>query len=105
MKEFYQSNGVNPGRSGFDKALEAEEVVHPPELLTRLFNGTDPTRVTFSYIRPPHLNRIIQGMVSKGDHVITQQPLAQHRAPPALSQDCSVAELEQPRSLRRKGVT
>lgn len=72
MKEFYQSHGVSPGRSGFDKALEAEEVVHSTrKLLTELFNGTDPNRLTFSYNATDSLNRIIQGMVSKGDHVIT----------------------------------
>ena len=72
MKEFYQSHGVSPGRSGFDKALEAEEVVHSTrKLLTDLFNGTDPNRLTFSYNATDSLNRIIQGMISKGDHVIT----------------------------------
>jgi cysteine desulfurase family protein len=72
MKEFYQSHGVSPGRSGFDKALEAEEVVHSTrKLLTELFNGTDPNRLTFSYNATDSLNRIIQGMISKGDHVIT----------------------------------
>ncbi len=72
MKEFYQSHGVSPGRSGFDKALEAEEVVHSTrKLLTELFNGTDPNHLTFSYNATDSLNRIIQGMISKGDHVIT----------------------------------
>ena len=72
MKEFYQSHGVNPGRSGFDKALEAEEVVHSTrKLLMNLFNGTDPNHLTFSYNATDSLNMVIQGMVSKGDHVIT----------------------------------
>ncbi|NOQ23149.1 MAG: aminotransferase class V-fold PLP-dependent enzyme [Candidatus Aegiribacteria sp.] len=72
MKEFYQSHGVNPGRSGFDKALEAEEVVHSTrKMLTKLFNGTNPNHLTFSYNATDSLNMIIQGMVSKGDHVIT----------------------------------
>lgn len=72
MKEFYQSHGVNPGRSGFDKALEAEEVVHSTrKLLMNLFNGKDPNRLTFSYNATDSLNMIIQGIVSKGDHVIT----------------------------------
>jgi len=72
MKEFYQSHGVSPGRSGFDKALEAEEVVHSTrKLLTELFNGTDPNHLTLSYNATDSLNRIIQGMISKGDHVIT----------------------------------
>lgn len=72
MKEFYQSHGVSPGRSGFDKALEAEEVVHSTrKLLTELLNGTDPNHLTFNYNATDALNRIIQGMISKGDHVIT----------------------------------
>ncbi len=28
MNEFYKKNGVNPGRSGYDMALETEEVVN-----------------------------------------------------------------------------
>ena len=72
MKEFYQSHGVSPGRSGFDKALEAENIVHSTrKLLTSLFNGTDPNRLTFSYNATDSLNRIINGMVSRGDHVVT----------------------------------
>lgn len=72
MKEFYQSHGVNPGRSGFDKALEAEEVVHSTrKMLTKLFNGKNPNHLTFSYNATDSLNMIIQGMLSKGDHVIT----------------------------------
>lgn len=72
MHEFYQKNGVNPGRSGYDKTLEAEEVVHSTrKLLTELFNGTDPNRLTFSYNASDSLNMIIQGVVSKRDHVIT----------------------------------
>ncbi|MBC8489658.1 MAG: aminotransferase class V-fold PLP-dependent enzyme [Bacteroidetes bacterium] len=72
MHEFYQKHGVNPGRSGFDAAIETEEVVHETrKLLTDFFNGTDPNRLTFSYNASDTLNMIIQGMTSKGDHVIT----------------------------------
>ncbi len=72
MKEFYQSHGVSPGRSGFDKALEAEEVVHSTrKLLTGMFNGTDPNRLTFNYNATEALNRIIMGTVSPGDHIVS----------------------------------
>ncbi|MCC6871687.1 MAG: aminotransferase class V-fold PLP-dependent enzyme [Candidatus Fermentibacter sp.] len=72
MKEFYQTHGVSPGRSGFDRALEAENIVHGTrKLLTNLFNGTDPNRLSFSYNATDSLNRIIMGMLSKGDHVIS----------------------------------
>jgi len=72
MKEFYQSHGVSPGRSGFDKALEAEEVVHSTrKMLTGLFNGTDPNHLTFCYNATEALNRIILGTLSRGDHAVS----------------------------------
>jgi len=72
MHEFYQRNGVNPGRSGYDAALETEEMVlGTRKMLTEFFNGTDPNRLTFSYNASDSLNMIIQGMLESGDHAIT----------------------------------
>ena len=72
MYDFYRYHGVNPGRSGFDAALETEEMVQETrEILTRLFNGDDPNRLTFSYNASDSLNMIIQGLVDPGDHVVT----------------------------------
>jgi cysteine desulfurase / selenocysteine lyase len=73
MSSFYRDHGVNPGRSGFDASLEAEEIViNTRKLLTDLFNaGSDINRLTFSYNASDSLNMIIQGLVEKGDHVIT----------------------------------
>ncbi|MCU0371630.1 MAG: aminotransferase class V-fold PLP-dependent enzyme [Ignavibacteria bacterium] len=73
MDSFYREHGVNPGRSGFDAALEAEEVVmNTRKLLTEFFNaGGDINRLTFSYNASDSLNMIIQGLAVKGDHVIT----------------------------------
>jgi len=72
MDSFYRKNGVNPGRSGFDAALETEEVVNNTrKLLTELFNGNDPNHLTFSYNASDSLNMILQGLAQKGDHVIT----------------------------------
>lgn len=72
MDSFYRKNGVNPGRSGFDAALEAEEVVmNTRKMLTALFNGDDPNRLTFSYNASDSLNMILQGLARPGDHVIT----------------------------------
>ncbi len=73
MDSFYREHGVNPGRSGFDAALEAEEVVTSTrKLLTDFFNaGGDSNRLTFSYNASDSLNMIIQGLVLKGDHVVT----------------------------------
>jgi len=73
MDGFYREHGVNPGRSGFDAALEAEEIVmNTRKLLTDFFNaGGESNRLTFSYNASDSLNMIIQGLVQKGDHVIT----------------------------------
>jgi cysteine desulfurase / selenocysteine lyase len=73
MDSFYREHGVNPGRSGFDAALEAEEIVmNTRKLLTDFFNaGGDSNRLTFSYNASDSLNMILQGLAMKGDHVIT----------------------------------
>ncbi len=72
MDSFYRNNGVNPGRSGFDAAIEAEEMVNETrKLLTKLFNGDKPDQLTFSYNASDSLNMILQGMAVKGDHIIT----------------------------------
>lgn len=73
MNDFYRKHGVNPGRSGFDAAIETEEVVNNTrKLLTKLFNGGDDfNRLTFSYNATDSLNLIIQGLADPNAHVIT----------------------------------
>ena len=73
MDSFYREHGVSPGRSGFDAALKAEEMVMSTrKLLTDFFNaGSDHNRLTFSYNASDSLNMIIQGLVERGDHVVT----------------------------------
>ena len=79
MDEFYRRHGVSPGRSGYDAAIETEEVVHNTrKLLCELFNGDDPNRLTFSYNASDSLNMILQGLARKGDHVVTT--LLEHNA-------------------------
>lgn len=74
MHHFYQSCGGNPGRSGHDMAMETSILVSQTrDMLCRLFNGTDPNRLTFSYNASDSLNMILQGMLSPGDHVITSR--------------------------------
>ncbi len=72
MYHFYREHGVSPGRSGFDAAIATEEVVHETrKMLTNLFNGDDPNRLTFSYNASDSLNMVLQGLANSGDHVIT----------------------------------
>jgi len=74
MLDFYRRCGVNPGRSGFDKAIEAGNILQDlRERLTRFFGGDEdtPERLCFSYNATDALNLIIQGLLSPGDHVVT----------------------------------
>jgi len=74
MIDFYQACGVNPGRSGFDKAIEAGNILEDlRRRLTHFFGGdeVEPERLCFSYNATDALNLIIQGMLGPGDHVVT----------------------------------
>ncbi|HPT01392.1 MAG TPA: aminotransferase class V-fold PLP-dependent enzyme [Bacteroidales bacterium] len=73
MNSFYRNKGVSPGRSGFDAAIETEEMVtNTRKMLTSLFNGNgDFNRLTFSYNASDSLNMILQGLAGEGDHVVT----------------------------------
>jgi len=72
MDEFYRKHGVSPGRSGFDAAIETEEIVFETrKLFCDLFNGDDPNRLTFSYNASDSLNMLLMGLAEKGDHVVT----------------------------------
>lgn len=74
MVDFYRACGVNPGRSGFDKAIEAGNILEDLRMrLTRFFGGDEvtPERLCFTYNATDALNLIIHGMLSSGDHVVT----------------------------------
>lgn len=74
MINHYRRLGVNPGRSGFDMAIEAGNIVEDlRKRLTRFFGGDEdvPERLCFGYNATDSLNLIIQGTLSAGDHVVT----------------------------------
>ena len=74
MMDSYRKVGVNPGRSGFDLAVEAGMLLDKLRLrLTRFFGGDEdtPERLCFGYNATDALNLIIPGLLSPGDHVIT----------------------------------
>ncbi len=57
-RDFYRENGVNPGRTGCDMALRAEEMIHGTRtLLSDFFNPSlaaagikkDPNRMVFNH--------------------------------------------------------
>jgi cysteine desulfurase family protein len=74
MMDFYRSAGVNPGRSGFDLALEAGALLdNLRKRLTTFFGGDEdaPERLCFGYNATDALNLVIQGLAGPGDHVVT----------------------------------
>ena len=72
MEQFYREFGVNPGRSGYDKALEAEEVIRQCRTkLSNFFGGGDPNRLVFTYNATDALNQVISGVLLNGGHAIT----------------------------------
>jgi cysteine desulfurase family protein len=79
-RDFYRENGVNPGRTGCDMALKAEEMIHGTrKLLSDFFNPSlaekgvekDPNRLVFALNATMALNLVINGTVGPGDHVVT----------------------------------
>jgi len=74
MDQFYRTQGVNPGRSGYDLAIEAGSLLAKlRQRLTKFFGGDEdvPERLVFSYNVTDALNLIIPGLLAPGDHVIT----------------------------------
>jgi len=74
MDEFYRTHGVNPGRSGYDLAVEAGSLLDKTrKRLTKFFGGDEdaPERLVFGYNVTDALNLAIPGLVGQGDHVIT----------------------------------
>jgi cysteine desulfurase/selenocysteine lyase len=80
VRDFYRNNGVNPGRTGCDLALDAEKMIHTTrQRLSAFFNRSlveagrpkDPNRLIFTLNATMSLNLIINGTVGPGDHVVT----------------------------------
>ncbi len=72
MVDFYRHAGVNPGRSGFDMAISAGDMVEKTRArLTKFFNGDKSERMVFTYNATDGLNIVINGLLQSGDHVIT----------------------------------
>jgi len=80
VRDFYSKYGVNPGRTGCDLSLHAEEVIHNTrKRLSALFNPSlatagkfkDPNRLVFTMNATMSLNLIINGTVAPGDHIVT----------------------------------
>ena len=72
MDRFFRTHGVNPGRSGYELAIEAETmIVQTRFMLGKFFGyGGDPSRVTFSLNATDSMNLALLGLVRPDDHMI-----------------------------------
>ena len=80
VRDFYSKYGVNPGRSGCDLGINAEQMIHGTRRrLSAFFNRSlveagqpkDPNRLVFAMNATMSLNLIINGTIGRGDHVVT----------------------------------
>jgi len=72
ITDFLNNTGASPGRSGHRLAVEASRIVYDTrEVLTQLFNGTDPLRLAFTQNVTEALNLALRGLLHPGDHIIT----------------------------------
>jgi cysteine desulfurase/selenocysteine lyase len=74
VDEFSRTHGVNPGRSGYDLAIEAGSMLdNTRKRLTKFFGGDEdtPSRLVFGYNVTDALNLAIPGLVGRGEHIIT----------------------------------
>jgi len=80
VRDFYRNNGVNPGRTGCDLAINAEQMIHGTrKKYSAFFNKSlveagiekDPNRLIFTMNATMGLNLIINGTVNPGDHIVT----------------------------------
>ena len=72
MVETYLRMGVSPGRGSYDLATEAEGYVADVRKRTaRFFKAPDPDRVIFTSNATDALNIALQGMLKRGDHVVS----------------------------------
>ena len=72
MDQFFRTHGVNPGRSGYELAIEAEAmIVQTRRMLGEFFGyGGDSSRVTFSMNATDSINTALLGLIQPGDHLI-----------------------------------
>jgi selenocysteine lyase/cysteine desulfurase len=72
MKTFLLKGGGNPGRSGHGRSIGAVRiVVETRELLARLFNVNDCSRIVFTKNATEALNMAIHGLALERGHIVT----------------------------------
>ncbi|MEG1310613.1 MAG: aminotransferase class V-fold PLP-dependent enzyme [Romboutsia sp.] len=72
MYDFMINNGTTSGRGSYTKAMQSDKLVYESrKLISSLFNFDNPKNVIFTSNITESLNIAINGILEKGDHVVT----------------------------------
>jgi len=71
---FFRNSGMNPGRSGSGKSMDAaRKVFAGREEVADFFGVNDSAHIVFNSGATESLNTVIKGVLKRGDHVITSK--------------------------------
>ncbi|MGQ9637820.1 MAG: aminotransferase class V-fold PLP-dependent enzyme [Thermodesulfobacteriota bacterium] len=72
INKFIDEIGANPGRSGHLLSIEAAKIIFETrDLLAKLFNIKDSSRIVFTTNATESINLALKGLLQSGDHVVT----------------------------------
>lgn len=71
MANYITNYGININRGSYALAYDVEDIIYTTrQQLNTLFNGHDPSHVTFTQNVTMSLNMVIKGLLKDGDHVL-----------------------------------
>ena len=71
MSDYITNRGININRGSYALAYDVEDIIYTTrQRLNTLFNGHDPSHVTFTQNVTMSLNMVIKGLLKAGDHVL-----------------------------------
>lgn len=71
MSNYITNYGININRGSYALAYDVEDIIYTTrQRLNTLFNGHDPSHVTFTQNVTMSLNMVIKGLLKAGDHVL-----------------------------------
>lgn len=71
MSDYLTNYGININRGSYALAYDVEDIIYTTrQRLNTLFNGHDPSHVTFTQNVTMSLNMVIKGLLKAGDHIL-----------------------------------
>ena len=71
MSDYLTNYGININRGSYSLAYDVEDIIYTTrQRLNTLFNGHDPSHVTFTQNVTMSLNMVIKGLLKAGDHIL-----------------------------------